>query len=347
MRRALALARRGWGHTAPNPLVGAVVVRDGHIVGEGFHARFGEAHAEVEALRDAGEEARGATVFVTLEPCNHTGKTGPCTDALIAAGIRRVVVAVSDPNAVAGGGAERMRAAGIEVEFGMEAEGARDLNAPFLFAARGASRPWVTLKLALSLDGAIADSTRAQRWLTGEAARRHVHRIRAAHDAVGVGIGTVLADDPLLTVRHGRRPRVPTTRIVFDREARLPPTSKLASSAHRAPVIVMAERPDRERAAALSWAGVTVHRTEGLADALQIAAKQGVKSLLVEGGAAVASALLQHNLVDRLIIFQSPVMLGRGALPAFADVPPIERLRVVERRVFGDDVMTEYALHSP
>lgn len=347
MRRALGLARRGWGQTAPNPLVGAVVVRDCVTVGEGFHARFGQAHAEVVALAKAGDRARGATVFVTLEPCNHTGKTGPCTEALIAAGVRRVVIAVADPNPVAKGGAERLRAAGLEVEFGVEEQAATDLNAAFLFAARGASRPWVTLKLAISIDGAIADATRGQRWLTGKAARRHVHRLRAGHDAVAVGIGTALADDPLLTVRHGRRPRKPATRIVFDRQARLSPTSKLAKSARRSPVLVLADSPPAERESALIKAGVVVGHANGIEESLQVAASQGVRSLLVEGGAGIAEALLQRNLVDRLIIFQVPVLLGLGALTAFGESPPIERLRVVDRRAFGDDLMTEYAIHSP
>jgi pyrimidine deaminase RibD-like protein len=178
MRRALLLARRGWGRTAPNPMVGAVVVRDGVVVGEGWHDAFGGPHAEVVALAAAGERARGADVYVTLEPCAHHGKTPPCVDALIAAGVRRVIVAVPDPNPVASGGMARLRAAGIAVTDEVETAAAAELNAPFLFAQRDASRPFVTLKLAVSLDGGLAPGDRSQRWLTGVAARRHVHRLR-------------------------------------------------------------------------------------------------------------------------------------------------------------------------
>lgn len=232
MRRALVLARRGWGRTAPNPLVGAVVVRDGVVVGEGYHAEYGGPHAEVMALAKAGERARGADVYVTLEPCAHHGKSPPCVDALIAAGVRRVVFAVPDPNPVAGGGAARLREAGIAVTGEVERVPAEELNAPFLFAHRGAARPWVTLKLAVSLEGALAPQDRSQRWLTGEAARKQVHHLRAGADAIAVGIGTVLADDPSLTVRMGRRPRVKPTRVVFDARARLPLTAKQIGRAH-------------------------------------------------------------------------------------------------------------------
>src|SRR6478672_4178548 len=171
MRRAIELARKGWGQTAPNPMVGAVVVKDGVVVGEGYHARFGDAHAEVDALRAAGERSRGATVYVSLEPCNHHGKTPPCVDALIAAGVSRVVAATRDPSPTAGGGVERLRAAGIDVALDVEAGAARELNAAFFHALRS-DRPWVTLKLALSIDGAIADASRAPAWLTGKKARR-------------------------------------------------------------------------------------------------------------------------------------------------------------------------------
>ena len=230
MRRALELARRGWGQTAPNPMVGAVVVRDGAIVGEGWHARWGERHAEPAALAAAGERARGATVYVTLEPCTHRGKTPPCTDALIAAGVSRVVVAARDTNPLAAGGLARLQQAGIATTAGVEEADARELNAPFLFAQH-ADRPWVTLKLAVSLDGAIADAGRTRGWLTGPESRGEVHRLRAGSDAVAVGIGTALADDPALTVREAAAPRVPPLRVVFDRTGRLPPDGVLARSA--------------------------------------------------------------------------------------------------------------------
>src|SRR6187551_1305855 len=230
MRRALALAERGWGQTAPNPMVGAVVVRDSAVVGEGWHAHYGGPHAEVEALRAAGEHARGATLYVSLEPCNHFGKTPPCTDAILAAGVHRVVAACADPSPVARGGADRLREAGLEVTLGLEEAAARELNAAF-FHALSSDRPFVQLKLALSLDGALADHSRQPGWLTGELARREVHRMRAGSDAVAVGIGTVLADDPELTVRHASPPRVAPIRVVFDTSARLPRTSKLAQTA--------------------------------------------------------------------------------------------------------------------
>ena len=347
MRRALALAERGWGQTAPNPMVGAVVVRDGKAVGKGFHAKFGEAHAEVAALADAGDRARGSTVYVTLEPCNHHGKTPPCVDALIAASVKRVVSAVRDPGRESGGGADRLRAAGIEVEFGVEEPAARELNAAFFFAATGGVRPWVTLKLAISLDGAIAPAANAAgapRWLTGESARKFVHRLRAQSDAIAVGIGTVLADDPQLTVRSGRRPRVAPLRVVFDRSARLPLASRLVKTARRVPVLVMADQADVIAARALEAKGVLFESAPDILPKLELLHRRGVRSLLVEGGSILSGALLAAKAVDRLVIFQAPVLLGPGALPAFGGVGGLERIKVIERREFGDDLMTVFAM---
>jgi diaminohydroxyphosphoribosylaminopyrimidine deaminase/5-amino-6-(5-phosphoribosylamino)uracil reductase len=352
MRQALDLARRGWGQTAPNPMVGAVVVRDGTVVGEGFHARFGEDHAEVVALRAAGDRARGATLYVTLEPCAHHGKTPPCTEAVLAAGITRVVAAAVDPSPEAGGGAARLRDRGVTVDLGVEEEPARELNAPF-FHAYASNRPWIVLKLAVSLDGGIADAARergtAGRWLTGEAARREVHRLRAGADAVAVGVGTVLADDPMLTVRNAPPPRVVPRRIVFDSTLRTPLGAALVRSARLAPTIVFAREPDPARSKALRAAGVDVRTCESLCTALTALAAEGVRSLLVEGGARLAASFLDAKLVDRLIMFQAPVVLGAGALAAFAHVAPdtgraLDRLRIVGREAFGDDLMTIYAL---
>lgn len=354
MRRALTLAARGAGQVAPNPLVGAVVVHSGEIVGEGWHARFGHPHAEVAALRAAGDAARGATLYVTLEPCDHTGKTPPCTQAILNAGIARVVYAVADPNPAASGGARRLINAGLEVTAGVLQSAAAEQNASFLYAAHGATRPWITLKLALSLDGAIADYTRQPGWITGPAARRAVHVMRAANDAVAVGIGTALADDPELTVRFGAAPRVPPLRVVFDRHARLPLDGRLARSARETPVLlVVSPRPqddaERARREALEALGVSLLSAPTTADALAALKVRGVHSLLVEGGAGLASELVGTNLVDRLVIFQGSVILGGDALPAFAALPPRTvaqgiRWRVIARRSFGNDAMTSYAV---
>ncbi|HET7456332.1 MAG TPA: bifunctional diaminohydroxyphosphoribosylaminopyrimidine deaminase/5-amino-6-(5-phosphoribosylamino)uracil reductase RibD [Gemmatimonadaceae bacterium] len=363
MRRALDLARRAWGQTSPNPMVGAVLVRDGAVVGEGFHARYGGPHAEAAALAAAGDAARGATAYVTLEPCAHWGKTPPCADALIAAGVARVVCAVADPHPIAAGGAARLRAAGIEVVVGVEQDPARELNAPFFHAVTTSGRPWVTLKLALSIDGAIAPPSSSAPgagpvWLTGAESRREVHRLRAGADAVAVGLGTVIADDPSLTVRDWDSPRVAPRRVVFDRAARLPLSSALARTAGDVPVTVLADGSALERdgdgaaarVAALRAAGIDVVIASGLADGLRALRESGVRSMLVEGGAGVAAALIDGGAVDRLIIFQAPVLLGAGALGAFSRLPTragaaaAPRLRVVERQAFGNDLMTVYAL---
>jgi diaminohydroxyphosphoribosylaminopyrimidine deaminase/5-amino-6-(5-phosphoribosylamino)uracil reductase len=344
MRKALALAARGWGQTAPNPLVGAVVVRDGAVVGEGWHARLGGPHAEVEALHAAGELARGATMYVTLEPCNHHGRTGPCSEALLAAGVRRVVAAVSDPDPAAHGGAHRLRDGGVAVEIGVEAESARELNAPF-FHALASDRPFVQLKLALSIDGGLADYTRSRGWLTGRESRAAVHTMRAGADAIAVGIGTALADDPVLTVREEPAPRV---RIVFDTSARLPLGSRLVTSARETPVLVVCWAPDPAHAAALEHAGVELLHAATLAQALRALKGRGVRSLLVEGGAALAASLLQDALVDRLVIFRAPLLLGAGAVAAFGSLPAATlvgavRWRMVRSARLGDDELTVYA----
>ncbi|MBL0171483.1 MAG: bifunctional diaminohydroxyphosphoribosylaminopyrimidine deaminase/5-amino-6-(5-phosphoribosylamino)uracil reductase RibD [Gemmatimonadaceae bacterium] len=349
MQRALALAERGAGQVAPNPLVGAVVVRDGTIVGEGWHARFGGDHAEVMALRAAGASARGATIYVTLEPCDHVGKTPPCTRAVRDAGVVRVVYAVPDPNPIAAGGGAHLRADGVHVTSSVCEREARDLNAVFLFAVREGSRPFVTLKLAVSIDGALVDASRARGWLTGPDARRAVHALRAQSDATAVGIGTVLSDNPALTVRDVPAPRLTPRRVVFDRRARLPLDSLLVRTAREVPVMVVTDgsRPDAETA--LRSAGVEVLQATTLSDALRQLRAGGVEHLLVEGGATLASAMMAAGQVDRLITFQGPVILGAGALAAFATLPsrPAEtapRFRVIARREYGADLMTSYAV---
>lgn len=347
MRRALTLAERGWGQTAPNPMVGAVVVRDGVVVGEGWHARYGGAHAEVEALAAAGALARGATLYVTLEPCNHHGKTPPCADAILAAGIARVVAATADASSVALGGAARLSANGVDVTMGVEEDAARELNAAF-FHALAFPTPFVVLKLALSLDGALADHTRERGWLTGSEARREVHRLRAQTDAIVIGIGTARADDPQLTVRDVEPPRVAPARVVFDTSAQLPLGSQLVRTARDHRTIVVCWAPDPRHAAALEHAGVELVHAASLDDALVALKGAGIASMLVEGGATLASGFIQESRVHRLVIFRAPLILGGGALNAFGGVPAVRlgeasRWRIVRSARLGDDEMTVYA----
>ncbi|MFN9256538.1 MAG: bifunctional diaminohydroxyphosphoribosylaminopyrimidine deaminase/5-amino-6-(5-phosphoribosylamino)uracil reductase RibD [Gemmatimonas sp.] len=352
MRRALELAQRGAGQVWPNPKVGCVLVQDGEIVGEGWHQEYGGPHAEVHALAAAGVRARGATAYVTLEPCNHHGKTGPCTEALLAAGVARVVCATRDPNAAAAGGLERLAADGVRVESGVCEADARVQNAPFLHVARGGPLPFVTLKLAVSIDGAIAGPSRKRAWLTGPESQAAVHALRAEADAVAVGIGTAVADDPDLTVRVGPAPRVMPARVVFDRTARLPLDSRLVRTAREVPVyaITAPGAAPLDRLRALEAAGVILHDATNLTAALcRLRKPNGISHLFVEGGATLASALLAAGLVHHLIIFQAPVILGAGAMPAFAALPGREaneapRLTVLERRVYGADLMTRYAV---
>jgi diaminohydroxyphosphoribosylaminopyrimidine deaminase/5-amino-6-(5-phosphoribosylamino)uracil reductase len=352
MRRALELAQRGWGQTAPNPLVGAVVVRDGQVLAEGWHARFGGPHAEAAALAALPPSgARGADVYVTLEPCAHHGKTPPCVAALIAAQVRRVIVACRDPNPLARGGIAQLRTAGIAVDVGVEQAAAEELNAPFLFAAQRCDRPFITLKLALSAEGAVAPADGRQQWLTGPEAKREVHRLRAGADAILIGIGTALADDPALTVREWPAPRVAPRRLVLDRRARLPLTSQLVQTAGSVPVSVLAEQPDPAAATALTAAGAEVRVAAGLAEHLQGLRAQGLTHVLAEPGDRVAAALLKGGFVDRLIIFRTSVPLGADALAGVGKVlPPAEGgagWSVVAERTFGAEHMTIYRNDAP
>lgn len=353
MQRALELAHRGHGHVAPNPLVGAVVVRDGVTVGEGWHARFGGEHAESMALRLAGAAAQGATIYVSLEPCHHEGKTPPCTRAIAEAGIAHVVYAMEDPNRVAAGGSAWLVEQGIEVTGGVANVDARELNAPFVFARRNVTRPFVTVKLAVSIDGALVDHSRTRAWLTGAESRAAVHALRAGCDAIAIGVGTAIADDPDLTVREAPAPRVPPRRVVFDRQARLPVESRLVQTARKIPLTVITDvhhaAENAEAGARLRAEGVTLRGAPDLASALGQLRLDGIEHLLVEGGAVLASAFMEAGFVDRLITFQAPVILGEGALPAFVALPAraadtAPRLRVVTRREYGADLMTIYAV---
>lgn len=328
MRRALAEARRAT--PSPNPPVGAVVVgADGSVVAEAMHVRAGEPHAEVVALEQAGEAARGGTLYVTLEPCNHQGRTPPCVDAILSAGIRRVVVGCLDPNpGVVGGGVQRLKDAGIQVDVGAAANEARALIAPWtkFITTR---LPHVSLKLALSLDGRIATRSGASKWVTGPEARAKVQELRAKHDAVAIGIGTALADDPRLSVRDesllpsGRHP----VRIVFDSRLRIALSSRLVQTAQEIPTWVLTGNDSSESAEqALADAGCVVVRVpnsaEGRVDvgaALRLLASQGVVSILVEGGAELAGSLLATRLADELHAFIAPILLGPRGRPGAVD----------------------------
>ena len=351
MRRALALAQQGWGQTAPNPMVGAVVVRDGTVVGEGYHSRYGEAHAEVVALKAAGDRARGSTMYVTLEPCNHFGKTPPCTESILEARVQRVVIAAADPTALAGGGARHLADYGVQVDFSVEEQAARELNASFFFAAANSTRPWITLKLALSSDGKMNDPSGERRWISNELSRKEVQRLRANVDAIAVGLGTVQADDPQLTARGTVRPRVAPMRVVFDRNAETPLESALVRTAKQTPTVIFAHHPPVARLAALHNAGVDVFEAEDLPAALQALRGFEVHHLMVEGGARVAQDFLHREMVDRLVIFQSPLTLGGDALSPFDGLPGnfremLANKPIVRRAEFGEDVMTVYALRE-
>ncbi len=345
MGRALELGWRGWGRVSPNPLVGAVVLQHETVVGEGWHAEYGGPHAEAHALAAAGGRARGATLVVTLEPCNHTGKQPPCSEAIIEAGIRRVVAAAPDPNPEAAGGAERLRAAGVEVELGLRAEEAGAQSAFFFHSFKGLARPFVALKLATTLDGRIADHGGRSRWISGDAARDYVHWLRAGFDAIGVGGHTARTDDASLTVRGELQPRQPPKRVVFDRLGDLPLDSAMVRSASEIPTIVIATpATPTARLGPLEAAGVVVQRPPTLAIGLQSLRMMRIGSILVEGGGRLAAQLLAQGLVDRYYWIQSPLWLGETGIPAVAGLPgqtlvEAERWRVVERRALGEDTL--------
>jgi diaminohydroxyphosphoribosylaminopyrimidine deaminase/5-amino-6-(5-phosphoribosylamino)uracil reductase len=346
MARALDLAWRGWGRVQPNPLVGAVVLSsDGRVVGEGWHAEFGERHAEPMALDAAGDRARGATLVVTLEPCNHHAKQPPCTDAVLASGVRRVVAAMPDPNPEARGGAARLTGEGVEVRIGLLRETAEAQNAIFLHRFSGRRRPFMALKLATSLDGRIADAAGQSRWISGEEARAYVHWLRAGFDAIGVGGRTARLDDPQLTVRGTVEPRLPPRRVVFDPGAELSPELAVVRTAGEVGTIVVASpAAPAANLRRLELAGVVVFRAGSLDEGLGLLPGAGIGSLLIEGGGRLAGALLARGLVDRYYWVQSPLWLGEGGVPATVGVPGeaiarAERWTVVERRPLGDDTL--------
>ncbi len=315
MRQAIRLARRGIGSTHPNPRVGAVILRGGDPVATGFHLRCGSAHAEARAIEQAGDLAKGATLVVTLEPCAHFGRTPPCVDAIVRAGIRRVVIGMRDPNPLVDGrGIDRLVLEGMEVEIGLLESECRSLNPPYLKQLQ-TGLPWVTLKAMLSLDGRMASESGESRGLGGDAEQRLVHRLRAESDAVLVGIGTVLADDPLLTVRLAKGPT--PLRVVLDSTLRMPTTSRLLGSTATSPVVVATTSWDTERIRKLEERGASVwsfepdrDRRVPLEALLRRLASEGRYAVLVEGGAAVHTSFLREGLADRVAIGVAPLILG-------------------------------------
>jgi diaminohydroxyphosphoribosylaminopyrimidine deaminase/5-amino-6-(5-phosphoribosylamino)uracil reductase len=352
MRRALEHARRGLGRTTPNPVVGACIVSDeGVVLGQGAHERAGAPHAEVNALEEAGSEARGATLYCTLEPCVHTGKTGPCTERIIAAGIRRVVAAMEDPFPLVGGrGFAMLRAHGIEVKTGIGYEAAVRLNQPFLTTTRK-GRPFVILKAATSLDGRMAAAPGQRTQLTSRRAATHVHYVRAHADAVAVGSGTILVDDPQLTAREVYRER-PLVRVVFDRRLRTPVGARLLSTLSAGPVIILTAvesvRTDRANALIAAGARVIGVSRPGMASALSVLPNFDVQSLVLEGGARVQCAAWDEGVVDYVQLYVAPVWLGEGGVPFLGDCT-FSSTSLIERKVeqFGPDVLIEGYVHRP
>lgn len=350
MKRALTLARRGVGKTSPNPAVGCVVVRNNEIVGEGWHRKAGTPHAEVHALRMAGESARGADIFVTLEPCDHFGKTPPCTEALIRAGVARVFVGMTDPNPrVSGRGIAALRNAGIEVECGILERECRKMNEPFIKHVT-TGMPFVMLKCAMTLDGKTATATGDSKWITSDISRRYVHRVRAMVDAVMVGVGTVLADDPQLTCRMGVRGKDPL-RVIVDSRLRTPPSAALFSMSSPAKTLLATIEGDSSRNDALAEAGAEILacRESGgrvdLEDLLRKLGARGVQSVLLEGGRELAGSALRAGIIDKFLLFYAPKLLGtEGGFGLCGGAGPDRmadafRLRDVTVRRFGDDLL--------
>lgn len=350
MQRALGLARRALGSVSPNPAVGAVLVRDGVVVGEGWTQPPGQAHAEIVALRQAGPRASGATLYVTLEPCDHYGRTPPCSLAVIQAGVAEVHASMLDPNPlVAGKGLERLRAAGIAVHVGEGEQEAREIMEAYLkwIVTRF---PFVTAKFAMSLDGKIATTSGDSRWITGPESRRYVHELRAASDAILVGVNTVLADDPQLTARDEQGQALPRQplRVVLDSQARTPPTARMLREAGR--TLVAVARPDPAAALALACAGAEIEPapaddgTVAVGVLLQRLGQRQVTSVLVEGGGTVLGTLFDQRLVDKVVAFVAPIIIGGRRSPSPVAGAGVERiadalrLKDVRVRRFGQDV---------
>ncbi|OIJ10714.1 riboflavin biosynthesis protein RibD [Anaerobacillus alkalilacustris] len=347
MHLALQLAERTKGQTSPNPMVGSVVVKNGEIVGMGAHLKAGTEHAEVHAIKMAGEKAKEATIYVTLEPCSHHGKTPPCTDLIIKNGIKRVVIATLDPNPlVAGSGIEKLREANIEVEVGVLEQEARELNKVFFHFISNCT-PFVTLKTATSLDGKIATSTGQSKWITGDAARTDVHQLRHEHDAILVGIGTVLADNPTLTTRietGGKNP----IRIILDRTLRTPLDSNIVINKEAETWVVTSVQAPKTKQDELEKLGVKVvkvaHDKIKIKDLLQILGKKGITSLFVEGGSAVNDSFLRAHAINELITYIAPKLIGGKEAPTsfsgigFSKIENALPLTIKEVKQIGDDI---------
>jgi diaminohydroxyphosphoribosylaminopyrimidine deaminase / 5-amino-6-(5-phosphoribosylamino)uracil reductase len=352
LQRAFTLAERGRGQTSPNPMVGAVVAAaDGAILGEGYHHGAGTPHAEVHALAAAGERSRGAILYCTLEPCSHTGRTGPCAERVAAAGIVRVVAGTTDPNPlVAGSGFAYLRAHGIEVDADVAHRQAVRQNVAF-FTFMRMRRPFVIFKAAVSLDGRIAAAAGERTQISGAVARRDTQRLRAEVDAMAVGIGTVLADDPLLTVREVHRQR-PFTRVVFDRRLRTPPTARLFGTRADGPIILLTSAAGSREASparhALQRAGARIEtlKNASIQEGLARLGELGVTSLLLEGGAALSAAAWDAGMIDRVRLYVAPTALGSGGVPLL-DGRPLATADLHDRRVepCGDDVLIEGDVH--
>jgi len=353
MDRALQLAERGRGRTSPNPLVGAVVVSpDGVIVGQGFHRRVGEAHAETIALDEAGDRARGATLYCTLEPCAHHGRTGPCAERIVTAGVARVVAAIQDPNPLVDGkGFQHLRTHGVAVDVGVGAPAARRLNQPF-FTVMREHRPFVVLKAAMSADGYIAEAPGKRTMLTSGEADRHAHLFRAEVDAIAVGSETLIVDDPLLTARGAYRER-PLVRVIFDRRLRTPAHAAVLSTLAAGPVMIMtspAAAASAELRQPLEARGARIEVVDGTAlrPSFERLADLGVESLLLEGGSEVHAAAWDEDLVDLVSIYVCPSVIGAGGVP-FLGGRPFDASKLIDRREerLGPDTLIEGYVHGP
>lgn len=353
MKMALALAKKGRGYTSPNPMVGAVIVKDGQIKGRGYHQSIGKAHAEVNALADAGRQARGATLYVNLEPCNHTGRTPPCTRKILEAGIKRVVFAMEDPHTIAAGGAAFLKKHGVEVRRGVCEESAKRLNEAFIKYVQ-TGRPFVILKCAATLDGRIATRTGDSKWVTGEKARRFVHRLRHAVDAILVGIGTIHADNPDLTVRLGSKKGLDPVRIILDTQLSISADARILKlDSNSDTILVTGSKIAEEKKNSIQKKGVRLIQQPGASDRIDLnllmdqLGSMGITSVLIEGGSRVIASAFSSGVVDKILFFYAPrILAGDDGIPIcrgtgrrlMEDSIRVKNIRV---RRFDDDLMVE------